>query len=524
MSTAYDGVPPDGKSVHECELDRCEVAGQMNLLALHEIVFRRKLRWATHLRALNDLEFFKGLMNTLPTKSDDMTAKKGKKHLRSMVEFKLIKPYARSAVKSFARYFAVLKSDGITARSIFNGRRISSFFKSPPTTNLPDIGDVLRIMSESDFLIIGDYRHYFHQYKLPQDIGEFFGLQLGKESFIYNVLPMGWSWSPRLAQCGSMAILIEAGARTGLLNPDDYKDLENQPSFVKLRGGMTTVWYDNVIGMFTDVSCRDLFYNKLLELCDKPQLNVAWKNIRKFNRKLMAESNEQKAEVAETAEEREKLQLPTYLGLMFANARNTRSRDADGTGRMKWKHDPARLGRWKEMTETKTYATLRHLARAIGCILWDAVISCRHLCDELLCLKTLSAAGKAVVMNNWDASIASSPVTIEDVEYLRSRMEAIVFINPYYTVHRFAGAETVECASDPSVASSTTRKAAAKVAGYGYVIWKDGEVDTMQSCVSQQFFPDPLKNVHIYILEMYAALMCISKVSEKLPGCTIQNP
>lgn len=522
ISTAYDGFGTTLANPENANLDECKVAGQINILALLEIIRKREWKWAAHVRALSDLSMFESLMNCVPVSRDEVTPKKWKNHLRDMVGFGILKRKARTTIKAFARYFAVMKSDGVTARSIFNGKKISQAFVAPPTTNLPDIEDVLRLISESDYLIIGDYRHYFHQFALHEDVSSYFGLQQGEETYIYKVLPMGWSWSPRIAQCSSMTIIIEAGARAGLLDAAVYKHLENPPSIVMMKGGASTVWYDNVIGMFTDAQCRDAFYQKLIEICSEKQLNVAWKNIQKYSRKDMPESNEKRAAEATTTEERSKFALPTYLGLVFANASSVRSRHDDATSKIKWKHDPARLERWRDLTCASSFSTLRSIARVVGCILWDAVISCRPLCNESRSLRILSAAGKAVSKNNWDEPITSSDITSDDVEYLRMRMDVIVNINPYHTMKKFIGNETIECASDACGTGTTSNGNIAKSAGYGYVVWADGVVDVLRSCLSQQSFPEPLSGAHIYILEMYAALMCVSKVATNYPGCTIR--
>ena len=366
---------------------------------------------------------------------------------------------------------------------------------------------MLKELSRSDFLIIGDWRHYFHQFALHDDVSSYFGLEQGEDTYVYRVLPMGWSWSPRIAQSLSMAILLEAGSRAGLLDPADYADSPNPPSIIRMRGGCATVWYDNVLCMFTDAAARDKYYTKLEELCSVNQLNVVWKDLRKWNRKDMPETCET---------------LPTYLGLMLANAASTRHRSDDGTARIKWKHDPARLARWLPMTTREGYTTLRSIARAVGCILWDAVISLRQLCYEGQALKILSKAGKAVKNQNWDAPLEPSEISPEEVEYLRMRMDMIVKQNDFHSVKTVLGAEVINCASDACGAAKSTKTTRSKQAGYGYVIWSGDTVDVTASRLQQQFFPDALADAHIYILEMYAALKCIEQVSSTHRGCLIR--
>lgn len=329
ISSSYDGIM-EVADASKCDLDECKEAGQINLMALLEIITKREWLWAAYVRALNDLDFFRSLMNLVPLPLEQqITAKKWKKHLRDMEGFGILKRKARSCIKSFARYFAVMKSDGLTARSMFNGKHLSRCFKSPPTTNLPDIADVLKIIAMSDFLIIGDFRHYFHQFPLNEEIGGHFGLEQSDEAWIYTVLPMGWSWSPRIAQSSSMSILLEASVRSWLMDLTAYKESPNPPSIIHFKKGSNgevvgsaIVWYDNVLACFTDAQSRDLYDEKLDALTSDRELNVSWKEFKKWSRKDMAESRPEK-------------DLPHYLGLVFANGRGKRARDTDETPKIK---------------------------------------------------------------------------------------------------------------------------------------------------------------------------------------------
>ena len=58
-------------------------------------------------------------------------------------------------------------------------------------------------------IVCGDLRHFFHQRPLGKDIQPFFGLILGRRrkcmrdrarAFLWRTLPMGWSYSPAIAQ------------------------------------------------------------------------------------------------------------------------------------------------------------------------------------------------------------------------------------------------------------------------------------------------------------------------------------
>jgi hypothetical protein len=156
-----------------------------------------------------------------------------------------------------------------------------------------------------------------------------------------------------------------------------------------------------------------------------------------------------------------------------------------------------RLARWLPMTVKEGYKTLRSIARAVECILWDAVISLRQLCYEARALEILSKAGKTVKNRNWDTTLESSEISAEEIEYLRMRMDMIVKQNEFHSVKTVLGAEVVECASDACGAAEATKTSEAKRAGYGYMIWSGDSVDITEPRLHQKFFPDKLADAHI---------------------------
>jgi hypothetical protein len=45
-----------------------------------------------------------------------------------------------------------------------------------------------------------DLRHWFHQIKVDPELSRIFGLRDNEEYWEWATLPMGWSWSPAIAQ------------------------------------------------------------------------------------------------------------------------------------------------------------------------------------------------------------------------------------------------------------------------------------------------------------------------------------
>jgi len=152
-------------------------------------------------------------------------------------------------VKWVASYFAVVKSI-LEARAIYNGKKFSFLCNTPPPTNLPDMIALLAalcdLIEESGGAVTvseGDIRHFFHQVPLEFSISQHFCINIedddGKVQFFrWVTLPMGWSFSPFIAQSISMGILIRTLEICGF-DMQRYRSLETPPPFIKHRGDLS---------------------------------------------------------------------------------------------------------------------------------------------------------------------------------------------------------------------------------------------------------------------------------------------
>lgn len=136
------------------------------------------------------------------------TNEKYLEHFTALDESRLIRQRSLGSLRLTSQYFSVPKSD-VCDRAIFNGNRLSSLCKTPPSTNLIDVCRLLQELKAWGggrplFLILADSRHWFHQIPLAESIKSFFGLVIRSESslfgFTWECLPMGWSWSPLVAK------------------------------------------------------------------------------------------------------------------------------------------------------------------------------------------------------------------------------------------------------------------------------------------------------------------------------------
>jgi len=191
-----------------------------------------------------------------------------KKHVDDLKRFHII-TITTTALLVVTTYFAVAKSCGTLARTIFSGRQLSGCFVRPGGVNLPQLPFVLSLAASilakcnAVYVLTGDVRHYFHAIALGSEIKDFFTIFICNTLYHFNVLPMGWSFSPRIAQCMAWSALLSlATDQNGLkLAAEKLRHSAHPPSFVVLHTpcgqeiGILFIWYDNFVCV---CGCRDI--------------------------------------------------------------------------------------------------------------------------------------------------------------------------------------------------------------------------------------------------------------------------
>ena len=146
--------------------------------------------------------------------------KRYKEHMDQLEACGLLQPVSLkdASIRFYSGYFAVPKT-AQTSRSIFSGNRLSQCCPVPPTVNLISASELIRLMRQHGtrwkgeyHVVTGDLRHWFHQISAPSWLRPLFGLKTGSKAgpktgpkidekrYMWTSLPMGWSWSPVLAQ------------------------------------------------------------------------------------------------------------------------------------------------------------------------------------------------------------------------------------------------------------------------------------------------------------------------------------
>jgi hypothetical protein len=187
--------------------------------------------------------------------------------------------HGRDWVRWWSSFFCVPKTDE-TSRCIFNGKKLSTKCRIPPNVNLLTQPEILRMVQrmmkqgKAMYFVECDLRHWFHQIPVHENLMKYFGLKLGQkpspdEWYVWRCLPMGWSWSPVIAQAASWITLMWCCEKT--LGDCKFK-LEplrkpgvGLPRYLETPSGRTraVVYYDNVLVFGTHKAEADMLAKTL---------------------------------------------------------------------------------------------------------------------------------------------------------------------------------------------------------------------------------------------------------------------
>lgn len=211
-----------------------------------------------------------------------------KDHFENLKRWGVIAESAAERILWFSTYFSVPKNES-HERAIFNGKRLSTFWKVPPNVNLADTSSMIRRTRElmrrhhgKLYVVGGDWKGWFHEIPLCPSLQRHFGVAMGKKTYVWKTLPMGWSWSPYIAQC------LCWYAITHRLHPDsDPTIFDNSqfkgaqlPTFVNSgAGGFATCYYDDYIFVTPCKAEADAFKKQIRGTCNhfgiQPKLSAS---------------------------------------------------------------------------------------------------------------------------------------------------------------------------------------------------------------------------------------------------------
>ena len=200
-------------------------------------------------------------------------------HIRSLVTCGLMRR-ANDSI-GFSSYFCVDK-DEEHSRAIFNGKRLSRACPVPDPVNLIDtrklVEEIRRFYRQTHakskegagarrvFGYLGDFRHWFHQINAPEVLRRLFGMiNAGGEEYQWQSIPMGWSWSPVIAQSVAWSVITYARPEQEQLFDLTGLQGDQLPTYIKLKDhrGIALVYYDNFILLTDHAATRDEFRRRM---------------------------------------------------------------------------------------------------------------------------------------------------------------------------------------------------------------------------------------------------------------------
>ena len=424
-------------------------------------------------------------------------------HLQDLTTWGICHQRELSKVIATNRYFAVHKTP-TTARAIVDCAAFSKALKEVTAVEkvrLPTIPDLLRRLEkeiqrsyngkQKYGILLSDLRHFFHQIPLEEEVREFFTVKLKQVAFVWNVLPMGHTVSPVVAQTISYAILLMCGftAEGGIAK---------MPSFATRPGAVAAVWYDNLMSAGQLDSINDAA-NRWKQQASQVGATLKYTSVF-TGRSLSKDGNDCDDEGNEVR--------PIALGLRLAC-------DA---GALFFRHKQANITEWTAQATTmqgNRTPSLREMARLLGVIMFDAYVATASDTWRSNSYPKWIAAGKRIgrlafirgsrKRPSWD-SLANYPESSNDRQLLIESVRDIS-INPWRKVASDPPPDFLMCSD-----ASTDR--------WGAIWWRPNE-DTAIRVLGGKWNPMSHR-LHISAKEAVAALLSLKNAPADVANCVVR--
>ena len=403
-----------------------------------------------------------------------------KAHLETLAGYKVVSLQNATFKPNYiCAYFAVPKKDE-TARSIFSGGILTPLTSRMPSVNIPDalyIAELIAHMAQkfdnAICISVMDLRHWFHQIRIPPEWRQYFTICVDKLLYTWNVLPMGWTASPFLAQAMALGVIAV------MLKKDhgiefEGENQESLPHHLISKCGNVAI------------TCN---YDNICVIASRAQ--------RGAGALVVAALNSQNIEVKEcthvSAKELRKGSNIAHLSVLYGQDQKS--------GAITTRHAEGSIAKWHKIlvaTRASMHSgslTKREVARVIGIMLYDQRLAGKklHLQSQLINMLT-----ELHPVRQWDEKWSGDTNTIQSIlkrfETTLSNIPRVVHINPSPT-------------KELIVASDACLK------GAGHVIkWMDESPLEVRAYVSSI-----TEDTHIFVHEMVAAYVAIKSAVGKIP-------
>jgi hypothetical protein len=450
-------------------LDTIDVAGSLDLNLIRQWCseLQDTHTWLYTLRlALSDnADSFMGFTEG-PFRSVHRPALEFEPNLRQLVVQGVLRALTNNECRrgTPAGYFEVPKTDDLT-RAIFDARPANDLFGEPPEINLPYFPAYLEALAlfRAVYCASLDLRHWFFQIMLPECLRKHFMIRsMAGTTYIPMVWPMGFKWSPFIAQAIAWLLVIVSLRRTSLVFNLEQRDNTQMPSSI-------SVTHKGVSGRIL------LFYDNILIVTEGEELFVViaqaiTETFKEARAVFKTDANPKHTAPMQSMTRNE----TSYLGahLLWTEEAGLQARALEQT-----------LHKWKVCTPLNTR---RQIAQHLGQIIWWYSITCRPLyrIREVVHITTLVGGGDS----DWDENFTLTDTQRDAIGQARTT----ALLNEWVTIQK-PPTEWLTAASD---ASDT---------GIGGVyVMQDGTVEAFARPLPLQ-----LKDQIIYIREIVAAVLTV---------------
>ena len=433
---------------------------------------------------------------------DRHTAPKWRSHLDKLERWTVIEEIAYADGKHYAYYFAVPKGED-AARAIWNGRSLSRSCRAPPNVNLPYMPEIINrllvmmVDGGSLCLLTSDFSHYFHLIPVSKELSLFFGVAVedgvddkGKpkmKAFRWTSLPMGWSFSPWVAQSiGWAAILYHEENEEVLFEVPE--GLTQLPTFVRIKGGgFICLYYDNVFACCMNPSIMEKVRNRLTRnFSAEKGFNVVTNYMTVHTAKSL----------------RDPRTPAQFLGVDFSLT-TKRDRAECPAGLLRWCQTAEKHAKWQAYNPVWTVPrSPRDLTSYIGKILWRHSLTLLPLCGLAPVIRILRrvASFRHEKRCTWDDVIFL--LTENEMATMTLHWDIVTANAPQTGTPETQKGHRVRLCSDSCDDS------------WGYLVFSD---DGKKDLEKGHVWSKGIRKTHIFIKELLAAVFAIRYCLKTLP-------
>ena len=409
---------------------------------------------------------------------------------------------------SYSKYFQVPKGTTFW-RVIADSRIAGRLCVTPPPVNFPHFRTILTeiAMLGATCAVVADFSFWFYQIPVTARLQRLFGFSCDGRFAVMRCLPMGWSHSPRIAQCIAWGIVLHREEHAPCLGVYESWGAD-PPEFVRLRdceGGRTIglifLWLDNIMVVCKDAKLRNAWFERLQD------------NAGRFPNDLNEDAARQQSMSRSGFNAKfkniERTDRPCFLGIFFKTTKRG----------VTWQHESERITKWAEPLK-QPILTPRDANRHVGIAIWHSLISLTPLYlvkESIDVMKKISP--HIHHKKDWDRNMSELGIefSANDERILRHFVKKALS-NPWHTYgvvasdHRmFAVTDAcqVDQAEPQSDHGGVFKRPLQYENGAGWVLFGDSAEDFQ--CDAHRW-SDVERTLHINILEMKAVKIFISRL------------